>query len=58
VAESFGRDRILFDLIRSASNFHLADITKDSLELIGSRECVALQRLLQSVTFLLGADGG
>ncbi len=57
MAQGFGRDGVLFDLVRPAGDLHFTDVAKEPLELVRARESSPLQRLLQRATLLLGAEG-
>src|SRR6266851_768348 len=57
MAQGFGRDGVLFDLVRPAGDLHFTDVAKEPLELVRAREGSPLQRLLQRATLLLGAEG-
>src|SRR6266852_4030681 len=57
MAQGFGSDGVLFDLLPPAGDLHFTDVAKESLELVRARESSPLQRLLQRATLLLWAEG-
>jgi len=45
------------DLVAAAGEFHVADVTQESLELVGTRERLAYQNFFERLALFLGTEG-
>jgi hypothetical protein len=57
MTKCFGCNRVLLDLVRTACDFHFADIAKESLKQVRAGESIPLQGLLQGTMLLLSGEG-